>query len=477
MASSGQPPEGEVRQRATGGVPAKQSPGSPARNKLLAEHIAKVKAATEVSESEPDDRLMYNEDSIEHLTKGLPQASDNVMGALDSALSSLPPKWRNWVVRFIFTCAMIGSFVMVVRQGPSWLMMGVFAIQFKCFHEIITIGLAVYRLYDLPWFRALSWYFLFTSNYFFFGESLIDYWSILLRKEQFLHFLIAYHRLISFALYVLGFVWFVLSLKKGYYMRQFSLFAWSHVTLLLIVSQSYLIIQNIFQGLVWFLVPVAMIICCDIMSYVFGFFFGKTPLIKLSPKKTWEGFIGGAFSTVIFGLLLSFILMKYPFFVCPVDEYVEANTECTIPSSFQIREFALPRPISFIFKLLKKEPTINLYPFLGHTLVMALFASILGPFGGFFASGFKRAFKIKDFGDVIPGHGGLMDRFDCQLLMGTFVNVYIHTFIRIPNPAKLVQQIMWLSPDEQIEVYQSLFDKLVRNGLLAENGTILSLAA
>jgi phosphatidate cytidylyltransferase len=73
----------------------------------------------------------------------------------------------------------------------------------------------------------------------------------------------------------------------------------------LIVTQSFLIINNLLQGLVWFLVPVSMIICCDIMSYVFGFFFGKTPLIKLSPKKTWEGFIGGAFSTVVFGLIVS----------------------------------------------------------------------------------------------------------------------------------------------------------------------------
>jgi len=74
-----------------------------------------------------------------------------------------------------------------------------------------------------------------------------------------------------------------------------------------------------------------------------------------------------------------------------------------------------------------------------------LFASIIAPFGGFFASGFKRAFKIKvcncfsnievsksailikhkqtchvfpilqDFGDSIPGHGGITDRMDCQV--------------------------------------------------------------
>jgi phosphatidate cytidylyltransferase len=49
------------------------------------------------------------------------------------------------------------------------------------------------------------------------------------------------------------------------------------------------------------------------MAYMFGFFFGRTPLIKLSPKKTWEGFIGGAISTVIFGIIVSnFFLFCYP---------------------------------------------------------------------------------------------------------------------------------------------------------------------
>jgi phosphatidate cytidylyltransferase len=56
-------------------------------------------------------------------------------------------------------------------------------------------------------------------------------------------------------------------------------------------------------------------------------------------------------------------------------------------------------------------------PYQFHLLFMACFASLVAPFGGFFASGFKRAFNIKDFGDSIPGHGGMTDRMDCQYVV------------------------------------------------------------
>ena len=55
-----------------------------------------------------------------------------------------------------------------------------------------------------------------------------------------------------------------------------------------------------------------------------------------------------------------------------------------------------------------------------HTLALGMFASLLAPAGGLFASGFKRAIKIKDFATTIPGHGGLTDRMDCQILMVRF---------------------------------------------------------
>uniref|UniRef100_A0A915EEI8 phosphatidate cytidylyltransferase n=1 Tax=Ditylenchus dipsaci TaxID=166011 RepID=A0A915EEI8_9BILA len=307
-------------------------------------------SSSNVPSDDDEDDPNKDEERLDKLRELLPQASDKLGSMVDSTLSALPDRWRNWVVRGLLSIVMISLFWFIVRRGATWLMALVFLIQLKCFNEIIKIGLAVYRLYDLPWFRALSWYFLVTSNYFFFGESLIDYWSIVLNKDvieyvvfvgipylvlEFLHSLVVHHRLISFVMYIAGFVWFVLSLQKGFYLRQFSLFAWTHVSLLLIVSQSFMIIQNLLQGIIWFLVPVSMIICCDIMSYIFGFFFGKTPLIKLSPKKTWEGFIGGAFSTIVFGLILSSLLMRNPFFICPVESYNEDHLNCTIPPTFK----------------------------------------------------------------------------------------------------------------------------------------------
>ena len=120
-------------------------------------------------------------------------------------------------------------------------------------------------------------------------------------------------------------------------------FGWTHVTLLLVVITSHCIIANIFHGLIWcesfaacafalaasececefecggalqvrsmtigvpvgrIVVPSLLIIGNDIFAYLFGFFFGRHPLIQLSPKKTWEGFIGGAIATVIAGQLV-----------------------------------------------------------------------------------------------------------------------------------------------------------------------------
>ncbi|RMC13661.1 hypothetical protein DUI87_08738 [Hirundo rustica rustica] len=358
----------------------------------------------------------------------VPPPTDSTPEILKRALSGLSARWKNWWIRGILSLAMISGFFLIIYLGSFMLMLLVLSIQVKCYHEIITIGYRVYHSYDLPWFRSLSWYFLLCVNYFFYGETVADYFATFVQRREQLQFLIRYHRFISFALYLTGFCMFVLSLVKKHYRLQFYMFAWTHVTLLITVTQSHLVIQNLFEGMIWFLVPISSVICNDITAYIFGFFFGRTPLIKLSPKKTWEGFIGGFFSTVVFGFIFSYFLAQHQYFVCPVEYNSETNrfvTECEPSELFQMKKYSVPPLLQAVLGW----ETVNMYPFQMHSFALSTFASLIGPFGGFFASGFKRAFKIKDFADTIPGHGGIMDRFDCQYLMATFVHVYITSFI------------------------------------------------
>ncbi|KAM8939361.1 phosphatidate cytidylyltransferase 1 [Pelodytes ibericus] len=394
-----------------------------------------------------------------------PPSSDSTPEVLQNALSGLSSRWKNWWIRGIFSLTMISLFFLLIYMGPYMLILLVSAIQVKCFHEIITIGHRVYRSYELPWFRTLSWYFLLCVNYFFYGETLADYFATYVQREESLQFLVRYHRFISFALYLIGFCMFVISLVKKHYRLQFYMFGWTHVTLLITVTQSHLVIQNLFEGMIWFLVPVSIVICNDIMAYMFGFFFGRTPLIKLSPKKTWEGFIGGFFLTVIFGFLFSYVFAQFQYFVCPLEYHGETNSfsaECDPSEIFRLHSYTVPPFLQAIVGW----KTVSLYPFQFHSIALSTFASLIGPFGGFFASGFKRAFKIKDFADTIPGHGGIMDRFDCQYLMATFVHVYITSFVRGPNPSKVLQQLLVLQPEQQLNIYKTLKAHLIEKGVI-----------
>jgi len=148
------------------------------------------------------------------------------------------------------------------------------------------------------------------------------------------------------------------------------------------------------------------VILNDIFAYIFGFFFGKTPLIKLSPKKTWEGFIGGGVITIIWAFFASDFLTNFEYLACPQHkislwpfDYPSCNLDPVYQSTISF---------SFPFELLGFSSSM-VAPVQIHSFIIALFACTLGPFGGFFASGFKRAFKIKDFGNSIPGHGGVTD--------------------------------------------------------------------
>ncbi|GME95028.1 unnamed protein product [[Candida] boidinii] len=104
-------------------------------------------------------------------------------------------------------------------------------------------------------------------------------------------------------------------------------------------------------------------------------------------------------------------------------------------------------------------------------MILGMFASLIAPFGGFFASGLKRAFKIKDFGHTIPGHGGFTDRLDCQFMMGSFSYLYYETFISSHNVnvGNILQTIIInLSGNDILQLVKSLHSYLYKSGVINE---------
>ena len=118
-----------------------------------------------------------------------------------------------------------------------------------------------------------------------------------------------------------------------------------------------------------------LVFCFDSGSYIFGNILGKNKILpKVSPGKTWEGFIGG---TLFTGLALFLILLF------------------------------LDKPINKYFFVL-----------------VTLIVSILALLGDLFESWLKRRAKIKDSGYLMPGHGGFLDRFDGIMFVAIFFYVF-----------------------------------------------------
>jgi phosphatidate cytidylyltransferase len=116
----------------------------------------------------------------------------------------------------------------------------------------------------------------------------------------------------------------------------------------------------------------------DTMAYIVGSLIGKTPFSKISPKKTWEGTLGGAILCV---LLIGFVFSTY------------------LPLQFG-----------------KKWHLI------------AAICAIFGTAGDLLESKLKRMANVKDSGSIMPGHGGFLDRFDSFLLAVPFVWLYVKLF-------------------------------------------------
>ncbi|KAK9772269.1 putative Cytidylyltransferase [Seiridium cardinale] len=383
--------------------------------------------------------------------------------------SDYEKKKANFITRTFWTFVMIAGFFAALFMGHIYILTVMTAIQVISFKEVIAIASVPSRARDIKATKTLNWYWLATTMYFLYGESVIYYFKHIVLVDKVLLPLATHHRFISFVLYVIGFVFFVASLRAGHLKFQFTNFAWTHMALYLIVVQAHFIMNNVFEGMFWFFLPASLVITNDIFAYICGITFGRTQLIKLSPKKTVEGFVGAWFMTVIFAVFFTNLLMRSKYFICPVNDLganIFTGLECDPNPTFLPQTYKLPE-LFFLPEAYKHSLSITAEPIQFHAIVIATFASLIAPFGGFFASGLKRTFKIKDFGHSIPGHGGMTDRMDCQFIMGCFTYMYFHTFIaenKLSYGHVMELAITGLTVEEQIELMKGMSRYLENQG-------------
>lgn len=131
-------------------------------------------------------------------------------------------------------------------------------------------------------------------------------------------------------------------------------------------------------SLILVLMVIASLWINDTMAYLVGSFIGKTPLTKISPKKTWEGTLGG--------IILSVLTMG------TIGYFVSSEFDWESISQW---------------------------------MIVAGIASIMGTLGDLLESKLKRLANVKDSGQILPGHGGFLDRFDSLLFASPFVWLYV----------------------------------------------------
>ncbi|EJD03321.1 phosphatidate cytidylyltransferase [Fomitiporia mediterranea MF3/22] len=397
-----------------------------------------------------------------------PKATSPVPESHDKEAAEKTKKRQSFIVRTRWTFIMIGGFLLCLLAGHAYMIMLVMLCQTLVYREVTALFTSVTTKSGSdrskgkdPWSKTLNWYFFVVTNFFLYGESIIYYFKHVVFADWHFSLFAANHRFTSFILYMIGFVGFVASLQRGHLKSQFGLFCWVHMSLLVIVVSSHFIMNNILEGLIWFWVPASLVICNDIFAYIWGITMGRTPLIQLSPKKTVEGFVGAFFSTIVFGHLWGVFFMRFNYMTCPAQNLgvnAFSDISCTPNPVFLWHSWVIPAPLRVVLSALPGlggVETIPYTPYQFHLLIMSCFASLVAPFGGFFASGFKRAFNIKDFGHSIPGHGGMTDRMDCQFLMGIFTYVYYSSVVKVHHVTvgHVLQLIVsGLTLDEQIEL-------------------------
>ena len=125
-----------------------------------------------------------------------------------------------------------------------------------------------------------------------------------------------------FSLYLLLITWFVLSIRnQAACLPRYCLLAWAHLATFFLVVAGFLLNNTLQHGMVWYIFSMSIITINDIAAYMCGFFFGSTPLIVLSPKKTVEGYLGGGAVTLLLAPLYANFLQQFSQLTCPVSQF------------------------------------------------------------------------------------------------------------------------------------------------------------
>ena len=132
------------------------------------------------------------------------EASANKRQPNEPQLSEFEKKKQTFITRAIWTFVMVGIFAGSMLAGHIYVIGIVTAIQIISFNEVIAISNVPSRARSLRFTKTLNWYFLGTTMYFLYGESVIYYFKHIVLIDRILLPFATHHRFISFMLYVMG---------------------------------------------------------------------------------------------------------------------------------------------------------------------------------------------------------------------------------------------------------------------------------
>lgn len=363
-------------------------------------------------------------------------------------------RYADVFTRILYSILMLLTFLTIMSGGVIAGVLVALFVVVTMFTEITKIDRDVKIERQLPWGQPLKIYFFIASTAICLFLGLEELVRITFPQFDDLFSLMPF---IEFCIPILGFIGFIVTLKRGFYKYQIIRLIWTVMSLIVIESQFYFELRNMVRGMIWFLLPVFCVIVNDSWAYICGKLFGRTTLLLLSPKKTVEGFVGALLVTVLWSFWFCGFLSHFPTLCCPAVRFSSAgNSSCTVHPIFAQKTFPLPSWVQFLSG--NRYSTIFACEAQFHALALGAFASLIAPFGGFFASALKRSFHLKDFGNLIPGHGGMTDRMDCQGLMAICTYFYLETFVFKDDKQyeKALQSALLLPPEARAKLCADL---------------------